>query len=72
MCYPFFILLQERFLDKVKLSPDYFIADCEDMLVFYFIKKHIFLCLVNFYKLHRNNVNKITWLEKHQLFDCLL
>uniref|UniRef100_A0A453LSK9 Uncharacterized protein n=1 Tax=Aegilops tauschii subsp. strangulata TaxID=200361 RepID=A0A453LSK9_AEGTS len=32
MCCPFFILLQERFLDKAKLSPDYFIADCEDML----------------------------------------
>uniref|UniRef100_A0A0D9ZD23 RNA helicase n=1 Tax=Oryza glumipatula TaxID=40148 RepID=A0A0D9ZD23_9ORYZ len=25
-------IIEERFLDKAKLSPDYFIADCEDML----------------------------------------
>jgi ATP-dependent RNA helicase SUPV3L1/SUV3 len=28
----FFQPILERFLDKAKLSPDYFIADCEDML----------------------------------------
>lgn len=35
MCasFLFIILLQERFLEKAKLSPDYFIAECEDMLV---------------------------------------
>jgi ATP-dependent RNA helicase SUPV3L1/SUV3 len=27
-----FVVLQERFLEKAKLSPDYFIAECEDML----------------------------------------
>jgi hypothetical protein len=32
----FSLLSQERFLDKAKLSPDYFIADCEDMLVRFF------------------------------------
>jgi hypothetical protein len=26
-------VLQERFLENAKLSPDYFIAECEDMLV---------------------------------------
>jgi hypothetical protein len=29
----FFVVLQERFLENAKLSPDYFIAECEDMLV---------------------------------------
>ncbi|ONM09137.1 DExH-box ATP-dependent RNA helicase DExH16 mitochondrial [Zea mays] len=33
MCVSFhFVGLQERFLEKAKLSPDYFITDCEDML----------------------------------------
>jgi hypothetical protein len=36
MCVSFhFVGLQERFLEKAKLSPDYFITDCEDMLVIF-------------------------------------
>jgi len=44
MCISFhFVGLQERFLEKAKLSPDYFIADCEDMLVYFSISAFFFI-----------------------------
>jgi hypothetical protein len=63
MCISFhFVGLQERFLEKAKLSPDYFIADCEDMLVNFSISTFSLLGQI-FYKEHCINQDEIIWVE---------
>lgn len=62
-----FVVLQERFLEKAKLSPDYFIADCEDMLVnfsntFFFIESNFLqgtLYKIKMRSIGRNTLNAI-------------
>ena len=47
------VVLQERFLEKAKLSPDYFIVECEDMLVILSINPFSLSGQI-FYKEHYN------------------
>jgi len=64
-----FVVLQERFLEKAKLSPDYFIAECEDMLVILSINPFSLFDQI-FYKEHYNK-SKSDHMGRNSVHTCL-